>query len=132
MTKKDHAIFGPASSVEGKDGEQKMHFENGHKAESRKEKVPVIARRDLIKASATIAAMVPVVAATSVAAQQSQTVQQPVAETAAQSTTLAEISLSPIMINCERCLTFCMIIIMLFRMVCVIYEPVRKPAHAVA
>jgi hypothetical protein len=101
MTKKDHAIFGRASSVEGKDGEQKMRFENGHKAESRKEKVPVIARRDSIKASATIAtiatiaAMVPVVATTSVAAQQSQTVQQRVAETATQSTTLAEVSLSP-------------------------------------
>jgi len=58
------------------------------------EKEPVIARRDLIKATATLAAVVPAVAATSALAQQSQQGQQPVAE-AAQPTTLAEVPLGP-------------------------------------
>jgi enoyl-CoA hydratase len=59
------------------------------------EKEPVIARRDLIKATATIAALVPAIAATSALAQQSQPAQQPSAEAAVQPTTLTEVSLGP-------------------------------------
>jgi hypothetical protein len=59
------------------------------------EKEPVIARRDLIKATATLAAVVPAIAATSALAQQSQPAQQPSAEAAVQPTTLAEVSLGP-------------------------------------
>lgn len=64
------------------------------------EKEPVIARRELIKASATIVALVPpIAAATSAAgaeqAQQTQLVQQPSTEPAAQSTTLAEVPFGP-------------------------------------
>jgi hypothetical protein len=58
-------------------------------------KVRAIARRDLIKATATIAAAVPAITATSVVAQQSQPAQQPFADTAAQPTTLAEVPLGP-------------------------------------
>src|SRR5262249_6514354 len=58
-------------------------------------KVRAIARRDLIKATATIAAAAPAITATSVVAQQSQPAQQPFADTAAQPTTLAEVPLGP-------------------------------------
>jgi enoyl-CoA hydratase len=59
------------------------------------EKEPVIARRNLIKGTATLAAVVPAIAATSALAQQSQPAQQPSAEAAIQPTTLAEVSLGP-------------------------------------
>jgi enoyl-CoA hydratase len=53
------------------------------------EKEPVIARRDLIKATATLAAVVPAIAATSALAQ------QPSAEAAVQLTTLVGVPLGP-------------------------------------
>jgi enoyl-CoA hydratase/carnithine racemase len=59
------------------------------------EKEPVIARRDLIKATATLAAVVPAIAATSALAQQSQPAQQPSAEAAVQPTTLVGVPLGP-------------------------------------
>jgi enoyl-CoA hydratase/carnithine racemase len=59
------------------------------------EKEPVIVRRDLIKATATLAAVVPAITATSALAQQSRPEQQPSAEATIQPTTLAEVSLGP-------------------------------------
>jgi enoyl-CoA hydratase len=55
----------------------------------------VIGRRDLIKATATIAVVAPTVAATYALAQQSQPAQQPPAEETTQPTTLAEVPLNP-------------------------------------
>jgi enoyl-CoA hydratase/carnithine racemase len=64
------------------------------------DKEPVIARRELIKATATIGAVVPAIAAATSAigaepAQQTQIAQQPAIEPVAQSTTLAEVPLGP-------------------------------------
>jgi enoyl-CoA hydratase/carnithine racemase len=60
------------------------------------EREPVIARRDLIKATATIAAVVPAITATSVlGAEQPQQSQQQGSAEATQPTTLAEVPLGP-------------------------------------
>jgi enoyl-CoA hydratase len=64
------------------------------------DKEPVIARRELIKATATIGAVVPAIAVATSAlgaeqAQQTQLAQQPSTEPAAQSTTLYEVRLGP-------------------------------------
>ena len=64
------------------------------------EREPVIARRELIKATATIVAMVPAIATATSAlgaeqVQQAQPVQQPSTEPSAQPTTLAEVPLGP-------------------------------------
>jgi enoyl-CoA hydratase len=64
------------------------------------EKEPVMARRELIKATAAIAAVVPAAAAATSAlgaerTQQAQLAQQPSTESAAQPTTLAEVRLGP-------------------------------------